>query len=114
VLDASHRVAGIIGQGDFLHHAGLDDYQTVGERLRGLFAHVLGVRPERAGTVGELMSTKVAVVSKDEPIATLVPLMSNGGLHHIPVVDERAVFLGVVSQSDLLAALFESRLAEAA
>jgi CBS domain-containing membrane protein len=30
------------------------------------------------------------------------------------VVDERAVFLGVVSQSDLLAALFESRLAEAA
>ncbi|XYY51118.1 HPP family protein [Massilia sp. GER05] len=114
VLDASHRVAGIIGQGDFLHHAGLDDYQTLGERLRGLFAHVLGVRPERAGTVGELMSTKVAVVSKDEPIATLVPLMSNGGLHHIPVVDERAVFLGVVSQSDLLAALFESRLAEAA
>jgi CBS domain-containing membrane protein len=114
VLDASHRVAGIIGQGDFLHHAGLDDYQTVGERLRGLFAHVLGVRPERAATVGELMSTKVAVVGKDEPIATLVPLMSNGGLHHIPVVDERAVFLGVVSQSDLLAALFESRLAEAA
>jgi CBS domain-containing membrane protein len=29
-------------------------------------------------------------------------------------VDERAVFLGVVSQSDLLAALFEARLAEAA
>ena len=114
VLDASHRVAGIIGQSDFLHHAGLDDYQTVGERLRGLFAHVLGVRPERAATVGELMSTKVAVVAADEPIATLVPLMSNVGLHHIPVVDERLVFLGVVSQSDLLAALFESRLAEAA
>ncbi|MFD0877413.1 HPP family protein [Massilia pinisoli] len=114
VLDPSRRVAGIIGQSDFLHHAGLDDYQTVAERLRGLFAHVLGVRPERAATVGELMSTKVAVVSADEPIATLVPLMSNVGLHHIPVVDERAVFLGVVSQSDLLAALFEARLAEAA
>jgi CBS domain-containing membrane protein len=56
----------------------------------------------------------VAVVSIDEPIATLVPLMSNGGLHHIPVVDEKAVFVGIVSQSDLLAALFESRLAEAA
>jgi CBS domain-containing membrane protein len=114
VLDEARRVAGIIGQSDFLHHAGLDDYQTVGERLRGLFAHVLGVRPERAATVGELMSTKVAVVEADEPIATLVPLMSNVGLHHIPVVDARAVFLGVVSQSDLLAALFESRLAEAA
>ena len=114
VLDASHRVAGIVGQGDFLHHAGLDDYQTVGERLRSLFTHLLGVRPDRAAKVGELMSTRVAVVSVDEPIATLVPLMSNGGLHHIPVVDEKAVFVGIVSQSDLLAALFESRLAEAA
>jgi CBS domain-containing membrane protein len=60
------------------------------------------------------MSTKVAVVDADEPIATLVPLMSNGGLHHIPVVDAKAVFLGIVSQSDLLAALYENRLAEAA
>ena len=114
VLDDARRIVGMVGQGDFLHQAGLDDYQTVGERLRGLFAHVLGVRPAPAATVGELMSTKVAVVSTDEPIATLVPLMSNGGLHHIPVVDERAVFVGIVSQSDLLAALFESRLAEAA
>jgi len=63
VLDASHRVAGIVGQGDFLHHAGLDDYQTVAERLRSLFTHLLGVRPDRAAKVGELMSTRVAVVS---------------------------------------------------
>jgi CBS domain-containing membrane protein len=40
--------------------------------------------------------------------------MSNGGLHHIPVVDDKGVFVGVVSQSDVLAALYESRLAEAA
>ena len=114
VLDDARRVVGMVGQGDFLHQAGLDDYQTVGERLRGLFAHVLGVRPARAATVGELMSTKVAAVGTDEPIATLVPLMSNGGLHHIPVVDGRGVFAGIVSQSDLLAALFESQLAHAA
>ena len=114
VLDESRRVAGMVGQGDFLHHAGLDDYQTVGERLRSLFTQLLGVRPERAVKVGELMSTKVAAVAADEPIATLVPLMSNGGLHHIPVVDAKAVFLGIVSQSDLLAALYENRLAEAA
>jgi CBS domain-containing membrane protein len=114
VLDESRRVAGMVGQGDFLHHAGLDDYQTVGERLRSLFTQLLGVRPERAVKVGELMSTRVVVVGADEPIATLVPLMSNGGLHHIPVVDAKAVFLGIVSQSDLLAALYENRLAEAA
>ena len=51
---------------------------------------------------------------EDMPIARLVPLMSNSGLHHIPVVDGEGVFVGIVSQSDLLAAVFESRLAQAA
>jgi CBS domain-containing membrane protein len=40
--------------------------------------------------------------------------MTNQGLHHIPVVDERGVFAGIVSHSDLLAALYESRLTQPA
>jgi CBS domain-containing membrane protein len=53
-------------------------------------------------------------VRQDEPIAELVPAMSNRGLHHVPVVDAKGVFVGIVSQSDLLAAVYESRLAQAA
>jgi CBS domain-containing membrane protein len=114
VLDFDRRVIGMIGQGDFLHHVGLDDYQTLGERLRGLFTHLLGVRVERPALVSEIMQTPVRTVSQDEPIAELVPAMSNRGLHHVPVVDAKGVFVGIVSQSDLLAAVYESRLAEAA
>lgn len=115
VLDGARRVVGVVGQGDFLRHAGLDDIQTLGARARGLLGHLLGVRHERAATVGAIMRTNVTVVNANEPVAALVPAMSNGGLHHVPVVDERAVFVGIVSQSDVLAALFESRLhAEAA
>jgi CBS domain-containing membrane protein len=110
VLDASRRVVGIVGQGDFLRHAGPDDIQTLRARLRGLLGHVLGIRHERAATVGGIMQAQVTVVGVGEPIGTLVPLMSNGGLHHVPVVDERAIFAGIVSQSDVLAALFEHRL----
>ncbi|MFP5392533.1 MAG: CBS domain-containing protein, partial [Gammaproteobacteria bacterium] len=43
----------------------------------------------------------------------LVPLMADSGLHHIPVVDEENRFAGIVTQSDLVAALYQSRLAEA-
>jgi CBS domain-containing membrane protein len=100
----------MVGQNDFLHHAGLDDYQTLGERLRGLFVHLLGMRGDRPGKVVEIMQRHVKTVGADEPIAELVPLMTNQGLHHIPVVDERGVFAGIVSHSDLLAALYESRL----
>lgn len=114
VLDGERRVAGMIGQGDFLHHVGLDDYQTLGERVRGLFTHLIGVRVDRPAIVGEIMRAPAKTVRVDEPIAELVPVMSNQGLHHIPVVDADGVFAGIVSQSDLLAALYESRLAQAA
>jgi CBS domain-containing membrane protein len=110
VLDGARRVAGIVGQNDFLHHAGIDDYQTLGERLRGLFSHLLGLRGDRPATVAEIMHRQVKTVRETDPIAELVPLMSNQGLHHIPVVDAQGVFAGIVSHSDLLAALYESRL----
>jgi len=114
VLDRARRVVGVVGQGDFLHHAGLDDYQTLAERLRGVLGHLLGARSGKPATVGEIMHGQVKTVHQDEPIVELVPLMSNLGLHHIPVVDDAGLFVGVVSQSDVLAALYESRLAEAA
>jgi CBS domain-containing membrane protein len=114
VIGRDRRVIGIVGQGDFLHHAGLDEYRTVWERLRELAGFVFGYRTDRPEVVGQIMTTPVTTVPAEEPIAELVPLMTNSGLHHIPVVDGSGVFVGIVSQSDLLAALYESRLAEAA
>jgi len=105
---------GMVGQRDILHHAGLDDYLTLGDRLSGLLDHWFGARNGKPETVDEIMHSRVKTVRMDEPIVELVPVMSNQGLHHIPVVDDDGVFVGVVSQSDLLAGLYESRLAEAA
>jgi CBS domain-containing membrane protein len=114
VLDKAGHVVGVVGQNDFLHHLGLDDYQTLGEKLRGLVGHLFGLRGERPARVVEIMQRHVKTVGADDPIAELVPLMTNRGLHHIPVVDARGIFAGVVSHSDLLAALFEGRLMEPA
>ncbi|MGB9109068.1 MAG: CBS domain-containing protein, partial [Telluria sp.] len=102
VLDEAGRVVGVVGQNDFLHHAGLDDYAA------------LGMRGGRAGKVADIMQRDVQTVGRDEAIAELVPLMTNRGLHHIPVVDGAGIFTGVVSHSDLLAALFEGKLMDAA
>ncbi|WP_036165547.1 HPP family protein [Massilia sp. 9096] len=109
VLDALGRVAGVVSLGDFVQHAGLDA-PTLGQRLRALLGHLLGTLPQRPGTVGQVMHARVTCVRADAPIADLVPLMSNRGLHHIPVVDADGRFVGVVGQSDLLGALFENSL----
>jgi CBS domain-containing membrane protein len=114
VLDEERQVVGIVAQGDFLQHFGMDEHASLFSRLRGLFGHLLGTSPARAATVREIMHMRVTTVRADAPIAELVPLMTNRGLHHIPVVDRHGVFVGVVGQSDLLAALYESRLDQAA
>jgi len=58
------------------------------------------------------MHGQVVTFTLTDPIGELVPAMSNRGLHHVPVVDGEGVFVGVVSHSDLLGALFESRLVQ--
>jgi len=112
VLDALGRVAGVVTLGDFVQHAGLDA-PTLGQRVRGLLGHLLGTLPQRPGTVAQVMHARVSCVRADAPIADLVPLMSNRGLHHIPVVDGEGRLVGVVGQSDLLGALFENSLHKA-
>jgi CBS domain-containing membrane protein len=38
----------------------------------------------------------------------LVGLFSDGGLHHMPVVDEQNKVVGMITQSDVVAALFKT------
>jgi CBS domain-containing membrane protein len=113
VLDRARRVVGIVTQTDFLQFAGLDDYRSLRARLRELGGRGWRRRADRAPVVQQIMTAPVTTVPEDEAIVELVPLMANRGLHHIPVVDREARFVGMVSQSDLLAALYETRLAAA-
>jgi CBS domain-containing membrane protein len=112
VLNKGRRVIGIVAQSDFLRHSGLDDYVSFAERLRRFLMSSPDTHSEKPEVVGQIMSSNVVTAKEDTPIVELVPLMSNSGLHHIPVVNAENRFVGMVSQSDLLASLYEGRLAE--
>lgn len=56
--------------------------------------------------VKEIMTSRVRVARPEQPIADLVGLFSDGGLHHMPVVDAAQRVVGMVTQSDVVAALF--------
>ncbi|KQV85354.1 hypothetical protein ASD15_30435 [Massilia sp. Root351] len=111
VLNRARRVIGIVTQTDFLDHSGLDDYHTVTQKLRRFLRRTGVTHTEKAEVVGQIMTTKPALATLATPIIDLVPLMADAGFHHIPVVDEEQRFAGIVTQSDLVAALYESRLA---
>ncbi|MBA5637290.1 HPP family protein [Duganella sp. LX20W] len=114
VLNRARRVIGIVTQGDFLEHGGLDDYRGVRQRLRQFLRPSGLTHTEKAEVVGQIMRSKPVTARLDTPIVDLVPLMADVGFHHIPIVDEEERFAGIVTQSDLVAALYESRFAREA
>lgn len=114
VLNRARRVIGIVTQQDFLRHAGLDDHQGLGRRLRHFLQPSGSSHSEKAEVIGQIMTNGPVTVRLDTPVVDLVPLMADAGPHHVLVVDEDARFMGIVTQSDLVAALYENRLGELA
>ncbi len=112
VLNRARRVIGIISQSDFLAHSDLGDPVTLGARLRQFIGRTLTTHSDKPEVVGQIMTSNVTTAKVNTPIVELVPLMADTGLHHIPVVDAENRFAGIVTQSDLVAALYQGRLAE--
>jgi CBS domain-containing membrane protein len=100
------RLVGVLSQGDLLTHAGAAAYGSSLARLRALFAFGRG-----RTRVGALMRREVRSVREDTPVVELVPLMANSGLHHFPVLGQDGRCVGMITQSDLIAALYERGLA---
>jgi CBS domain-containing membrane protein len=114
VLDRGRRVIGIITKQDFIAHAHAVNYQGFARRLARLLRpirHTHSIKPE---VVGQIMHKNVRIAFEDQPIVELVPLMSDAGLHSIPVVDDASRLIGMMTQSDMIAALYESNLQEPA
>lgn len=108
VVDRYGHLVGIVTQADFLRHAGLDDPQGLSGldgRLKRLIQATPGPHSDKPEVVGQIMTRQVRVVSADRPLADLVPLFSEGGHHHIPIIGPGNRLLGMLTQADLVAAL---------
>ncbi|WP_342052738.1 MULTISPECIES: HPP family protein [unclassified Cupriavidus] len=90
VVDGQRRLAGIFTQSDF-------------------FAAQRTGSARTAGTVRTLMTHAVTVARPEQPMVDLARAFSDGGLHHVPVIDDDRRVVGMVTQSDLVAALLRSR-----
>lgn len=101
VVDAQRLVVGIVTVADFMRLANLEVHEGLGQRLRTL---VMG-RGGQPQSVGEIMSHPVQVARVEQHAMDLVPLFSQGGHHHIPIVDADARLVGVITQTDLVRTL---------
>lgn len=98
------RVAGVLRLQDFATHAAFNAGWRRHLTLRG--------RRNLPRTVADILAANAGTARPDTPLAALVPAMADGGAHLMPVIDEKGRLLGIVTQSDLLAALFRIHVVE--
>lgn len=55
-------------------------------------------------TVDEIMTNNPATLSEDDTLSAAARLMAERGFRHIPIVDARGGLVGLVTQTDVLAA----------
>lgn len=112
VLDRARHVIGIVSRTDFLEHAGVEVHTGLAAQLRTLLHRVPFSHSDKPEVVGQIMSRPVVSAGVDTPVLELVPRMADG-LHQIPVVDADGKLAGMLTQSDMIAALYEKNLAAA-
>lgn len=109
VVDRANHVIGIVSRTDFLEHAGVEVHTSLAVQLRQLLRRVPWSHSDKPEVVGQIMSRQVVSAAADSPVLELVPLMAEG-LHQIPVVDAQGKLVGMLTQSDMIAALYEKNL----
>ena len=57
--------------------------------------------------VREIMSRNVFTENVDTPVSALVKKLSDLGMHHVPIVNQQSQLVGMVTQSDLIASMYQ-------
>ncbi|MDP2035496.1 MAG: HPP family protein [Polaromonas sp.] len=107
VVDADFRIVGIVTLADFMRAAELQGqgYQGMDARLRKLLG---AVGPSgKPPVVGQIMTRQVRVAGMQRYLVDLVPLFGGSGHHHLPIIGDDGRLVGIITQSDMVAALFE-------
>ena len=101
VLDHANQLIGVVTLVDFLKHIPMEGLQRDTHTL----AVWLSGQSDREPLVEDVMTGTVQTVREDQPLLDLVPMLSDFGWHHLPVVDAGGKLVGMITQSDVIAGL---------
>jgi CBS domain-containing membrane protein len=105
VVDRGRHVVGIVTLTDFLEAASLDVHHGFDQRLKRLLTPSGTSHGDRPEVVGQIMTRRVRVTREQRTLSDLVALFGSTGHRHIPVVGASGKLVGMVTQSDVVAAL---------
>lgn len=105
VVNEERELLGVISSVDFLKNLSVPSYAGLLKHLNRILVKRKH-RKEVNNKVKDVMVTDVIAVKDTDHIVALVPLLSDIGLHHIPVLNAEQKLCGIITQSDLIGALY--------
>ena len=108
VVGPTGHIVGIVTPADFIRTVEPDTGDGFDVRLREVTGWARGPAGDRPQIVGQIMTRQVRVASVNRHLAELIPLFGSTGHHHIPIIGEGDRLVGIITQSDVVAALSRS------
>jgi CBS domain-containing membrane protein len=108
VVDRQRRIIGIVSLADFMRHADVDLNYAMRDRLHQLIRRSGTTHTTKPEAVGQIMCTNVRVASADRSVSDLMPIFTEHGHHHIPIIDADNRLVGIITESDFVRALYRS------
>ncbi len=103
VVDAEHRLLGIISQNDLIQRA-RRDMLTGTPGFAAALSNLLRADDARALRARDIMDRDAPSVAPDTPVGRLISLLADGGLQAVAVLEDGRL-VGVITRSDLLQVL---------
>jgi CBS domain-containing membrane protein len=102
VIDRAKRVIGIVTLVDFMRGTAFDNESSFAASLRHFILPDGLSHSEKPEVVGQIMTGHADVLRQDRHVADLMPIFTETGHHHIPIVDDENRIVGVITQSDFM------------
>jgi CBS domain-containing membrane protein len=102
VVDGNRHVVGIVTQTDLLRAAEPEAYERADPPGSAKVSVTHSGGPD---VVGRIMTRKVRVASVQRHLVDVVPLFGGYGHHHLPIIGNDGRLVGIITQSDLVAAM---------
>ena len=106
IVNKANRVIGLLSHEDFMRHAKPESFAHVESRFKQLIRRSHRTHSTQPEVVGQIMSTPAVTIQHDAHIVHIIPLITTHALHVIPVVDDEKRLVGILSQTDVINALY--------
>ena len=108
VIDRGRHVIGIVTQSDFFRHASAKQFNSLGRKLKELIKASPTVTSQKPEVAGQIMTSPAVTAAVTEHLPELARLLTERGIHQVPIVDARGKLAGMITQTDLIAALYRN------